>query len=84
MEDNLTLTQRLTGIFQKYSCGGVGCDGCVRKGKPSCSLPNFLSDILIAIRTDVEGLRKTDKDFAGSSVYRVYNDAIDDVLSKLK
>jgi len=43
-----------------------------------------LSAILTAIRIEVEGLKKTDKDFAGSSVYRVYNDSIDDVLERLK
>jgi hypothetical protein len=84
----MTLTQRLTEIFCKYNCAGgkLGCRGCMHRGKTTCPALEFISAILTAIKKDVEGLENGKRPFSDRTLTYTqgYNQAINDVLEKLK
>jgi hypothetical protein len=79
----MTLTQRLTEIMMK-----VWMESCDSKN-PHKTIDTALSAILTAIRKDVEGLKVKISpargiDHSDCQCDHIYNQAIDDVLEKLK
>jgi len=85
----MTLTQRLTEILEKFNDDSPDCMPCYRTDCDKCddmneSLFVALTAILTAIRQDVEGLKWEKGTYAQIGIVETHNQAIDDVLAKLK
>ena len=79
MEDNLTLTQRLTEILEKYLIlHNKDCKEC------KIEIKYALSAILTAIRAEVEGMKKEIIAYTPNDPDRVHNRILNDILEKLK